>query len=1309
MFFAAFCGGVANAQIDTIFYFAPPWVTPDHDQKQPIKFHISSFSAPSTTVFIKQPASPLSMDTFIVMGPGQLVDITYWRGALSSSVSLGYDSLETRPANVVRTNGVRIRSTSKITVVYDEITLTPNNPETFSLKGQNALGIEFFCPFQTKWNNKNLGVNDLNGDGFTTMPKSQINIVATQPNTIVWIRPRCNVVGHLANVTYSVFLPVEGACYTAENTSLLTSSPGQNLGGSIVVSNKPVAVTVSDDSVNPGSGPGQTCYDLMGDQIVPVDLVGTDYIVNRGQLNVQTGEACFAVATRNFTKIEIVGAVTTTVLLNKGDTYTHNLDADLTYIRSDKSIYLLHASGYGCELGEALLPPLNCAGSDSVTFTRNNGNAFFLNVLCKAAAISGFTLVNSTNTIAIAATQFTSIPATATLQGGPFYGAQLGPFTTTQIPVNSSNLLFNSAGSSGFFAMGVFNGTQTGGALFHYMSSFLRRTAVKTQTLQTLCAGQVGGTVAVTGTISGAAVTGIWATSGISGTTSVSGGASGTFSPVYTSSIGVISTIYSVSTNDTTSIAPTKTITLYLTSTGVCKNVTDSVKLVINQRPKLAVSSGSILCKNNLLPIALGGTITNALSGSWSGGNGGIFGVPGPITTYTPSQADANSNVITLSLTSQAPLPGCLNSVNTVTVSFINPPLVSIVPSGTQVCANTTSVALNGSISGVTGSGSWIGGAGTFTPGNAILNPVYLLGPGDYTLGMVTLTLTSTNNGICASQSATMLISIIPEPLLIVPQNFPPVCAAAGSVALSGTITGSNGQGTWLAAGTGSINQGQQKGNITATYFLGNPDALNGSLTFTMVSTGGVCPANMATLNVIVLQAPVVKVSQNFIPVCKNAAVAVSGTITGFTTSGIWSSNSSTSSPGTFTPGATSLIGFYEPSSTDINNGFVVLTLSSTNNGICPPSSAAFTATFIPAPKAEFITIGKHCVNSPVSFSSTSSENGTGSLNYNWDFGDKVSSGNATSSNPLKTYTTSGQYLVTLTVTGVSLLGINCPDIKTKEVIIKDLPVADFTVSTACQDKATQFTSKAFSPPGSDPIIWWEWGFGDSDTTKNRFVTNAGVAVYHSYKTPGTYISALTVTAGPIGSNPLLGCVSEQKFIRVDVNVKPHAEFGLTNNPCVVKEPVYFSDFSTPPQNIRTWYWQFGDDDASSEQTPTHSYLSAGLYAIKLTVIDDAGCVDTMVKYIDVNLLPNVPTGFSPNNDAYNDVLLVKGGPFEKLLFRVYNNWGELLFETSDQNTGWDGKYKGVDQPTGVYVWTIVVDMYNNRQVKKNGDVTLIR
>ncbi|HRD38334.1 MAG TPA: IgGFc-binding protein, partial [Bacteroidia bacterium] len=276
--------------------------------------------------------------------------------------------------------GLKVTSSREITVVYDVVTRanTFYNPETFSLKGRNGLGTEFVCPFQNNWFNQTLG-GDLNGDGIVSQPRQQINIVATLPNTVVWITPKCNVVGHVANITYSVLMNT-GDIYTVENVTGATNVPGQNLGGTIVVSNNPISVTVADDSVrNPGGG----CYDLIGDQIVPVDVVGKEYIANKGFMFPASQESIFVVATDNFTQITINDGTATTYSINKGDVQRYTITQPLTYITANKNVYLWQTTGYGCESGAAILPPINCAGSDSVTFTRNNNQPFLLNILCK--------------------------------------------------------------------------------------------------------------------------------------------------------------------------------------------------------------------------------------------------------------------------------------------------------------------------------------------------------------------------------------------------------------------------------------------------------------------------------------------------------------------------------------------------------------------------------------------------------------------------------------------------------------------------------------------------------------------------------------------------------------------------------------------------------------------------------------------------------------------------------------------------------------------------------------------------------------
>jgi len=87
-----------------------------------------------------------------------------------------------------------------------------------------------------------------------------------------------------------------------------------------------------------------------------------------------------------------------------------------------------------------------------------------------------------------------------------------------------------------------------------------------------------------------------------------------------------------------------------------------------------------------------------------------------------------------------------------------------------------------------------------------------------------------------------------------------------------------------------------------------------------------------------------------------------------------------------------------------------------------------------------------------------------------------------------------------------------------------------------------------------------------------------------------------------------------------------------------------------------------------------------------------------------------VPTGFSPNNDGKND----KFTPFPVGMksynyFRVFNRWGQMVFSTTKLNDGWDGRFGGTEQASGVYVWMIEGLTKDNRIISKKGTVMLIR
>jgi gliding motility-associated-like protein len=116
-----------------------------------------------------------------------------------------------------------------------------------------------------------------------------------------------------------------------------------------------------------------------------------------------------------------------------------------------------------------------------------------------------------------------------------------------------------------------------------------------------------------------------------------------------------------------------------------------------------------------------------------------------------------------------------------------------------------------------------------------------------------------------------------------------------------------------------------------------------------------------------------------------------------------------------------------------------------------------------------------------------------------------------------------------------------------------------------------------------------------------------------------------------------------------------------------------------------------------------------------LTVKDAIGCkgYDTVTikrfKGTDITDI-YVPSAFTPNRDGLNDIFRPLGTTIERLdYFRIYNRYGELIFETNNLSKGWDGTYKGQDQKADNYIWTLrAIDKKKVKRTMK-GNVILIR
>jgi gliding motility-associated-like protein len=113
-----------------------------------------------------------------------------------------------------------------------------------------------------------------------------------------------------------------------------------------------------------------------------------------------------------------------------------------------------------------------------------------------------------------------------------------------------------------------------------------------------------------------------------------------------------------------------------------------------------------------------------------------------------------------------------------------------------------------------------------------------------------------------------------------------------------------------------------------------------------------------------------------------------------------------------------------------------------------------------------------------------------------------------------------------------------------------------------------------------------------------------------------------------------------------------------------------------------------------------------------LQVIDVAGCIGYDTVFVQAYFGPNyyIPNAFSPNGDGLNDVFRpIPVGIVSTDYFRVFNRFGQVIFQTSEWLKGWDGTYKGVKQPIGGYIWIIKGKDRNGKTIEMKGTVMLIQ
>ena len=252
-------------------------------------------------------------------------------------------------------------------------------------------------------------------------------------------------------------------------------------------------------------------------------------------------------------------------------------------------------------------------------------------------------------------------------------------------------------------------------------------------------------------------------------------------------------------------------------------------------------------------------------------------------------------------------------------------------------------------------------------------------------------------------------------------------------------------------------------------------------------------------------------------------------------------------------------------------------------------------------------------------------------------------------------------------------------------------PEANFIVDGVCINRPSMLVSTSTVSQGN--IVSSIWHFENGELVNGDSLLNT-----HTFA--GDYFTELFVTSN-------FGCIdSIGKFYSIYNN--PIASFEYTPFKVSTLQPEM--NFITNTANCNSFSWDFGDSIYSFIPSPIHEFEASGTYDVWLTVADSNQCVDSVMHRITMyyDFVLYVPNAFTPNDDGDNDQLGPQGlrmEEYKSYSFYIYNQWGEIIFETEDINEWWDGD----DSQHGSYAWAIVIVDELGAKRKEVGSVLLIK
>ena len=270
----------------------------------------------------------------------------------------------------------------------------------------------------------------------------------------------------------------------------------------------------------------------------------------------------------------------------------------------------------------------------------------------------------------------------------------------------------------------------------------------------------------------------------------------------------------------------------------------------------------------------------------------------------------------------------------------------------------------------------------------------------------------------------------------------------------------------------------------------------------------------------------------------------------------------------------------------------------------------------------------------------------------------------------------------------------NAPDTFTFQIRVNPNVAARFEAPlSGCAPFLARFNNSSLGG------VSFSWDFGNGLTS-----TETSPSVL--FAQPGVYRVKMVAT------DPSTCNQRDSTFFTITVSGPPNASYSYSPLPSMENIPTIFTNLSGPAVLYR---WDFGDGDTlltpRRDTVIRHQYPRSDVFNTCLVAINEFGCRDTVCLPVTASVVPvvDVVSAFTPNGDGTNDRAVVYGFGVVKMTFRIYNRWGQLMFESSDTKFGWDGKFKGQPQPMDAYGYTLDAELIGGEKVKSSGSITLIR